>query len=808
MKKIVLDSKINHLLTPFSRRLIMQKSYLFYASTAQFLLLIFFSLSVAGQERPLTLHYKKPAKAWEECVPLGNGRLGMMPDGGVENENIVLNDITLWSGSPQDANNYGAYKRLPEIRQLLLEGKNDEAQAIINKDFICTGAGSGNGDGAKVPFGCYQVLADLSLHFNYGNGQQPVFTHYNRELSLDKAISKTTYTIKGVTYTKEYFCSFGTDISIVRITADHPHQINCSVALNRPENSETVVNGRSVILTGQLPAGDGRMGMKFMAKVMPVLTGGKFSSDNKRLLITNATSVTLYISAATDLYKPDINDRVDSLMQRSLQKSYDEERREHIAAYRRLFSRVSLQIGKSGINNMPTDVRLHNFQRNPDADAALPALLYQYGRYLSICSTRVGLLPPNLQGLWANQIQTPWNGDYHLDVNVEMNHWPLEVSNLSELNLPLTKLVEGMVTNGEKTAKAYYNARGWVAHVITNVWGFTEPGEGASWGVTKVGSGWLCNNLWQHYDFTGDRQYLKEIYPVLKGAALFYSDMLVRDAQTGWLVTSPSSSPENTFYQPNGKTASICVGPTIDNQIIRELFGNVITAGHVLNVDGAFCDSLQQKIKQLPPVGRIAKDGRLMEWLQDYKETDIHHRHISHLYALYPGKLITTDGTPDLAEACRKTLEARGDDGPSWSIVYKQLFWARLHDGDHAYLLLKHLLRLTDRQDMNYGAGGGVYPNLFSAGPPYQIDGNFGETAAIAEMLLQSHAGYIELLPAIPAAWKSSGEVKGLKARGNITVDFDWRNGRITSYHLFAPDKKTVRLKVNGTMVNVAVTRG
>jgi alpha-L-fucosidase 2 len=785
----------------------MRKNYSLYLLISQFLLLTFFSLAGAAQEHPQVLYYTKPAKVWEECLPLGNGRLGMMPNGDAENEKVVLNDITLWSGSKQDANNYDAYKYLPQIRELLAQGKNDEAQAIINQNFICRGAGSGNGNGAKDPFGCYQVLGDLSLHFSYGNGQQPVFTHYKRELSLNHAIAKTTYTIKGVTYTKEYFSSFGSDISIIRITADRPHQINCAIALSRSENGQSGVKDKSIILTGQLPSGGDRPGMKFMARVMPVLTGGKLSYDHERLVIKNATSVILYISAATDFLRPDIAGRVDSLIENSLQKGYDEERREHIVSYRRLFDRVSLQIGNSRINNVPTDVRLRDFQKNPNVDTALPVLFYQFGRYLSICSTRVGLLPPNLQGLWANQTQTPWNGDYHLDVNVEMNHWPLEVSNLSELNLPLTKLVEGMVPYGEKTARAYYNASGWVAHVITNVWGFTEPGEEASWGITKVGSGWLCNNLWQHYDFTGDQQYLKEIYPVLKGAALFYSDMLVPDKRTGWLVTSPSSSPENTFYLPNGKTASICEGPTIDNQIIRELFGNVITAGSLLRIDSAFCDSLRQKIKQLPPVGRIAKDGRLMEWLEDYKETEINHRHTSHLYALYPGKLITDDGTPELAEACRKTLEARGDDGPSWSIVYKQLFWARLHDGNHAYLLLKHLLRLTDRKDMNYGAGGGIYPNLFSAGPPFQIDANLGETAAIAEMLFQSHAGYIELLPAIPDAWKSSGQVKGLKARGNVTVDFSWKNGRITSYQLYSPDEKTVHLKVNGVLTNVSVTK-
>lgn len=766
-------------------------------------ILLFYSSIGIAQQHPQSLHYRQPAKVWEECLPLGNGRLGMMPDGGVDNEHIFLNDITLWSGGPQDANDYNAGKYLPQIRQLLTQGKNDEAQQLINAHFVCKGPGS-----TGVPFGCYQVLADLRMHFRYDSSrQQPAYTNYKRALSLDSAIAKTSYTVKGVTYTKEYFTGFGSDLAIIRITADRPHQINCTVALNRSENAVTSVMGTSIVLNGQLPSGSERLGMRFKAKVVPVLTGGKLVADSAGLFISNATSVIFYISAATDFTGVHIDRRVDSLIERALRKGYDAVRREHIAGYMRLFNRVNLCIGEGENSDLPTDVRLRNFRDNPDADLALPGLFYQFGRYLSICSARVGLLPPNLQGLWANQTQTPWNSDYHLDVNVEMNHWPLEVSNLSELNLPLTKLVERMVPYGRRTAQAYYNARGWVAHVITNVWGFTEPGEGASWGITKVGSGWLCNNLWQHYDFTGDKQYLKEIYPVLKGAALFYSDMLVSDKRTGWLVTSPSSSPENTFYLPSGKWASICEGPTIDNQIIRELFDNVITAGSVLKIDKAFCDSLGQKVQQLPPVGRIAKDGRLMEWLQEYKETDTVHRHISHLYALYPGNLITTDGTPELAEACRKTLEARGDDGPSWSIVYKQLFWARLHDGNHAYKLLKQLLRLTDKRDMNYGAGGGIYPDLLSAGPPFQIDGNFGETAAIAEMLLQSHAGYIELLPAIPDAWKASGSVKGLKARGNVTVDFNWKNGRITSYHLSSRDKRIVRVKVNGALVKVPMIR-
>jgi alpha-L-fucosidase 2 len=394
-----------------------------------------------------------------------------------------------------------------------------------------------------------------------------------------------------------------------------------------------------------------------------------------------------------------------------------------------------------------------------------------------------------------------------LDVNVQMNHWPVEVSNLSELNLPLAELVKGMVANGERTAKAYYNANGWVAHVFTNIWGFTEPGESASWGITKSGSGWLCNNLWQHYEFSDDKNYLRTIYPILKGSAQFYSSMLIHDNKTGWLVTSPSSSPENSFYLPNGKTASICEGPTIDNQIIRELFGNVITASKVLGTDKALRDSLTAKLKELPPAGRISKDGRIMEWLEDYKETEIHHRHLSHLYGLYPASLITTEKTPDLAEASKKTLDVRGDDGPSWSIAYKLLFWARLHDGNRAYKLFKEIMKPTLKTGINYGAGGGIYPNLLSAGPPFQIDGNFGTTAGIAEMLIQSHAGFIELLPSIPDAWKQSGEVKGLKARGNFTVDFKWLNGKVISYKIVSPNPRKVKLKVNGKLKEVAAQK-
>ena len=769
--------------------------------------LLFFILPhsvLRAQNTSLKTWYTKPAAQWEETLPLGNGRLGMMPDGGVSHENIVLNDITLWSGAPQDANNYEAYKKLPEIRKLLLEDKNADAQAIIDKDFICTGKGSGG-----VNYGCYQTLGNLDFKFDYnGVTEKDVkYEDYYRELSLNNAVAISRYRVNGVNYKREYFTSFDNDVDVIRLTADKPGQLNCKIAMNRPERSATTVQGNELQMYGQLDNGIDGKGMKYIARVKTLLKGGKLTTDAHSLIVKNASEVIIYLSAATDLKNPLYKERSGQILDAAMKVSYAVEKQRHITNYQKLFNRVSVNLGTDHGNTVATDVRLKNFHDNPKADNGLPVLFYQFGRYLSICSTRVGLLPPNLQGLWANQLVTPWTGDYHLDINVQMNHWPVEVSNLSELNLPLTELVKGMVKNGEKTAKAYYNADGWVAHVITNIWGFTEPGEAASWGITKVGSGWLCDNLWQHYDFTNDKNYLRDIYPILKGSAEFYNSMLINDPKTGWMVTAPSSSPENGFYMPDGRHASICMGPTIDNQIIRELFDNVITASKVLGKDEAFRNTLVAQLKKIPPPGVVAKDGRLMEWLEDYKELEPHHRCISHLYGLYPASLITPEGTPELAEASKKTLEARGDDGPSFSIAYKMLWWARLHDGNRAYKLFNQLITPTLATFINYGDGGGIYPNMLSAGPPFQIDGNFGGTAAVAEMLIQSHAGFIELIPAIPDSWKASGEVRGLKARGNYTVNMKWKDGKITAYHILSAQNRKVKVKINGVIKSVATEK-
>jgi alpha-L-fucosidase 2 len=766
---------------------------------------IVFLGTTCGYAQTLKLWYDKPAAMWEATLPLGNGRLGMMPDGGVHKETIVLNDITLWSGSPQDANKYTAHEHLPAIRSLLMQGKNDEAEALINKSFVCEGEGSGRGSGANVPFGCYQVLGNLQVEFSYnGSGtREPAFTNYNRNLSLNDALASTSFTVNNIAYTREYFTSFADDVDVVKFTAGKKGALTGTISLDRPERFITSVYKDVLRMSGQLNNGTDGKGMRYEVLVKPVVKDGTITLTDKSIVVKGATEIILYIAAATDFRNAGFQEQNAETLKRATGKPYTTLKKEHIVNYRKLFDRVSVDLGASVNEKLPTDKRLEAFYKNPENDNGIPVLFYQFGRYLTISSTRVGLLPPNLQGLWANQVQTPWNGDYHLDVNVQMNHWPVEVSNLSELNLPLADLVSGMVPSGERTAKAYYNAEGWVAHVITNIWGYTEPGEDASWGSTTSGSGWLCNNLWEHYAFTRDIAYLKQIYPILKGSAQFYSSVLVEEPKHQWLVTAPSVSPENSFVMPSGKHVNVCMGPTIDNQITRELFTNVITASELLNTDAEFREALRRKLLKLPPAGQIASDGRLMEWLEEYPEADKKHRHISHLYGLYPASLITPDRTPALAEACRKTLEVRGDDSPGWSKAYKLLFWARLREGNRAYKLLRELLLPTYDTHINYGGGGGTYPNMLSAGPPFQIDGNFGGTAGIAEMLLQSHDGYIEFIPAIPDAWKKSGRVTGLKARGNFIADFEWKNGVITNYKVASAKPEKVKIKIAGKVQEI-----
>ncbi len=774
------------------------------------LILTFFALSAfsflfANTNQNLELRYYKPAFIWEETLPLGNGRIGMMPDGGVDKEHIVLNDITMWSGSEEDALNPDAYKYLPEIRSLLLAGKNVEAQDIMYKHFKCKGVGSGFGAGNNVPYGCFQMLGDLYIHQKYA-GNDAVL-NYSRALSLNNALATTTFSKGGVTYTREYFTSFGDDVLVIRLKANKKKTISFDLELSRPERATALAKGNEIIMSGQLNDGyNTAMGVRFYTKVRVINKGGKLSDDGKKLSLNNANEAIILISTSTDMLDKFYISTVDNLMAKSAKTSFTKLRKKHVKEYQKKFNRVELNLGKQNANSA-TDRRLTDFQNNDDP--VFVALYFQFGRYLMICGTNENSMPLNLQGLWANTVQTPWNGDYHLNINVQMNYWLAEVCNLSELHMPLIEFTKSLVPSGTATAKTYYGAEGWTAHMMSNPWKFTAPGEHASWGATVTGGAWLCEHLWEHYAFTQDKEYLASVYSTLKGSADFFLSTLIKEPKNGWLVTAPSSSPENGFKQAGSdQTAFVCMGPTMDTQIMTELFTNVLTAAKILGIEN---DPTVEKIKtvlpQLPPM-QISEKGYLMEWLEDYEEVEPTHRHVSHLYGLYPSNQISPNSTPELAAAAKETLNRRRDGGTGWSRAWKVNFWARLHDGNRAYKLLKSLLQPAIKIDSTSysGHGGGTYPNLFCAHPPFQIDGNFGGTSGIAEMLIQSQDGYIDLLPALPDVWKE-GYFKGLRVRGGAEVDVEWADKKVKTITIKADVTNTFKLKVPENVSTITYKR-
>ena len=737
-----------------------------------------FTGETSAPASPLSLWYRRPAKEWLEALPLGNGRLGAMVFGGVTTERFQLNEDTVWAGGPHDYDNPEGLAALPEIRRLVFDGKWGEAENLVNAKFMGRPAG-------QMP---YQTVGLLTLTFPNAE----TVADYRRELDLDTAIAHVSYTVGGVRYTREAFASAPDQVIVVRLTADKPGQISFTAAFDSPQKSTVSADGQMLTLDGISGEAGGIPGtVKFQALARLLPEGGTVHADGGRLTVTGANAVTLLVAIGTS-YKnyADVGGDPAATARKPLEsaapKPYTALRQAHIADYQRLFHRVDLHLGTSDAMKMPTDERVAAFHNG--GDPQLAALHFQYGRYLLISCSRPGGQPANLQGIWNDSLTPPWGSKYTVNINTEMNYWPAAPANLLECYAPLFAMLSDLAETGRKTAQTQYGAKGWVTHHNTDAWRGTAPVDFAGPGMWPTGGAWLCKSFWDHYEFTGDKAALAAHYPVMRGAAEFFLDTLVEEPTQHWLVTNPSVSPE--IPHPGGH---LCAGPTMDMQLLRDLFDACAEASLLLGGDNDFRSQVQAACARLAPM-QIGKAGQLQEWLEDWdlESPEPHNRHVSHLYGLFPSRQITRCGTPALFAAARKSLELRGDEATGWSLAWKINLWARLEDGDHAYKLVQMLLT-PDR----------TAPNLFDLHPPFQIDGNFGAVSGISEMLLQSHAGEIHLLPALPSAWPT-GHVRGLRARGGFTVNLAWRNGQLEAATLTSSLDGPIRLRTSSPVTIIS----
>lgn len=753
----------------------------------------------------LALWYDKPAERWTEALPLGNGRLGAMVYGGLEKETIQFNEETLWAGQPHDYTNEGAHEVLDELRQLLWNGKQGEAHKLANEHFM------------SEPFGqlSYQPFGNIRLNFpGHGNAK-----NFIRKLDLEDAVTTVSYKVDDVEFRREVFTSEPDQALIVRVEASKKENLSFKVGLDSPHSEyDIAVEGNEIILKGKANDYPERLhrpgtpypesGLTFEARLKVVNEGGELVKEDGVLKMVNANSATLILVAATSFVNfQEIGGNPAELCENYLKnlndRSYLELKERHIEDFQKLFNRVELDLGKSEISNRPTNERLNSFKQ--DEDPSLVSLLYQYGRYLFISSSRKGTQPANLQGIWNDKLDPAWDSKYTININTEMNYWLAEITNLSELTDPLIGMVEDLALAGQNVAKEHYDLDGWVAHHNTDLWRGAAPINNANHGIWVTGGAWLSQHLWWHYQFTNDKDYLKNrAYPILKEASRFFAGFLVPDPNhPEWLVSGPSNSPEN---------GGLVMAPTMDHQIIRNLFSNTIEAAKILGVDADFAQMIKEKRAKIAP-NLIGQYGQLQEWLIDEDNPDNKHRHVSHLWGLHPGNEIHPLTTPDLAEASKITLKHRGDGGTGWSRAWKINFWARLLDGDHSFLLLKNLMVPSITQDVEMNDKGGLYYNLFDAHPPFQIDGNFGATSGITEMMLQSHLRdangdyFQDILPAIPSKL-SSGKVSGIKGRGAFEIAMEWQNGELVAVTVESLQGNYLNLRYKGKLISQETTKG